>query len=83
MEDSIFELKNVRNLLEIILENVFDEESSEISSWAMRYDSVLCAAMRSVDNEIKRIDEIFNTLHAERQKQAKREERKQEDVKSE
>lgn len=71
LEDAIFELKSVRNLLEIVLENVFDEESSEISSWAMRYDSVLCAAMRSVDNEIKRVGEIFDTLHEANQKKLK------------
>lgn len=68
LEDAIFELKSVRNLLEIVLENVFDEQSKEISPWAMRYDSVTVAAMQSLDRETKRIDEIFNTLHKEKQK---------------
>lgn len=68
LEDAIFELKSVRNLLEIVLENVFDEQSEEISSWAMKYDSVIVAAMQSLDRETKRIDEIFNMLHEEKQK---------------
>lgn len=68
LEDAIFELKSVRKLLEIVLENVFDEQSKEISSWATRYDSVIAAAMRSLDNETKRIEEIFNMLHEEKQK---------------
>ncbi len=72
LEDSVCELGNVRNLLEIIFENVFDEESNEISSWAMKYNSVLSAALRSVDNEIERISEIFDTLHAEGKKKQKR-----------
>ena len=66
LEDAIFELKSVRNLLEIVLENVFDEQSEEISSWAMKYDSVTVAAMQSLDRETKRIDEIFNMLHEEK-----------------
>ncbi len=68
LEDAIFELKSVRKLLEIVLENVFDEQSKEISSWATRYDSVIAAEMRSLDNETKRIEEIFNMLHEEKQK---------------
>lgn len=66
LEDAIFELKSVRNFLEIVLENVFDEQSEEISSWAMKYASVIVAAMQSLDRETKRIDEIFNMLHEEK-----------------
>ena len=68
LEDAIFELKSVRKLLEIVLENVFDEQSKEISSWATRYDSVIAAEMRSLDNGNKTHREIFNMLHEEKQK---------------
>ncbi len=64
LEDTIYELMNVKSLLEIIFENVF-EESSEISPWAMKYNSVLLAALRSVENEIERISEIFDTPQKE------------------
>lgn len=58
LEFVLTELETAKSLIKITLENLFDENPDNLSSWAMQYSAPLEASVDILDRETDRIDQI-------------------------